>query len=494
MDAAKAEAKKQGKPVEIPSLHTESMTTIANPDGKTVGTYVYQSPVRFKNGSGTWQAIDTTLIRDGATVRPKAIKDEVRLSAGGDTNLLRVKTADGSAQVVAAAKLPIPTLSGNSATYADAYGAGIDLMLQVTAVGVRQKIVIRQRPAEAVTFRVPVDPGAGLKYRTKSGLAQVLDDGKKVADITPAMMLDATATESIATGKLSSVDTTLDGADLVYKPDAEFLANPATTYPVTLLANPTPWYGAGYPSDTFVSNDSRFSVGGAQQYMDAIYAGRYNYDGESSSYYIYRSYLKYDLSNAPWYGRPILNADIRPWNYITTHCGGDEQTPKMVVRRITSDWALNATSSVNLRWDRQPSTTTTGQAVKGGGVGRIRKAGGTYVNCSQPSQELYYSIEDIVRAWAGGATNYGLQISANADTGGTSNFREYLSSEWAGIDGRGPVLFVEYDAPAEDLTVIREYPGDQPLPEASYEDDKQWAKENLHDGEELPGRSINPVT
>ncbi|MEV1005238.1 Ig-like domain-containing protein, partial [Nonomuraea sp. NPDC050202] len=423
------------------------MTTVANPDGKTVGTYVFQAPVRFKDGTGNWRAIDTTLVQDGGVIKPKALKDEVRLSVGGDTGLLKVKTAEAEARLGAVRNLPAPTLAGNTATYTDAYGKGIDLLLEVGPAGVRQKVVIKQRPTGQLTLRVPVDPGDGLKYRSKSGQAEVLDDGKKIADIFPAVLVDATAAESAATGKIGHATAEFDGDDLVYRPDAAFLTDPATTYPVTLLANPTPWYGAGYPSDTFVSNDSRFTVGGAQQYMDAILAGRNNYDGESS-YYIYRSYLKYNLTEAPWYGRPILNADLRPWNYITTHCGGDENTPKMAVRRVTSNWELNGSSSVNLRWDRQPSVTTTGEEVKGGGVGRIRKAGGTYVYCSQPAQELYYSIEDIVTAWATGSPNYGLQLAAYGDSGGTSNFREYLSTEWAGIDGRGPVLFVEYDAPS----------------------------------------------
>jgi hypothetical protein len=163
------------------------------------------------------------------------------------------------------AKLPAPVLSRNTATYADAYGEGIDLMLEVTATGIRQKIIIGQRPAKPLTLRVPVEPGAGLTYRSKSGRVEVLDDDKKVADITPAHLLDAKATESISTGKISTVGTTLDGNDLVYKPDAAFLADPATTYPVTLLGDPTPWYGPGFPTDTFVSNDPRFTVGTGQQ-------------------------------------------------------------------------------------------------------------------------------------------------------------------------------------------------------------------------------------
>ncbi|MGW4425943.1 LamG-like jellyroll fold domain-containing protein [Streptosporangium sp. NPDC004631] len=450
-DIAKAEAKRLGKEVEISSLNTENMTTVARPGGKSLGTYVYSTPIRFKNKSGAWHAIDTALVQDGAVITPKAVKGEVRLSAGGDTELLTVKTPQGRARLAAPVKLPQPTLADNTATYTNAYGDGIDMVVQVTPTGIQHKIVITQRPAKPLAFRVPIDAGDGLQYRARSGHAEVLDDGKKVADVTPALMLDAKAAQSVTAGRIRSVDTKLDGADLLYTPDVAFLADPATSYPVTLVGNPTPWYGAGFPTDTFVSTDTRFSVGSAQQYMDAILAGRNNFDGSTSTHYIYRSYLKYDLSNAPWYGLPILNADIRPWNYITTHCGGDVDTPKMVVRRVTSDWALNASSAVDLRWNQQPSVTTWGEAIKGGGVGRIMKRDGSYINCGAPSQELYYSIEGIVRDWANGAPNYGLQIAANGDSVGGSNYREYLSSEWAGVGGRGPVMFVEYEAPEQPI-------------------------------------------
>ncbi|MDP9870219.1 MULTISPECIES: hypothetical protein [Streptosporangium] len=61
VETAKQEAKRQNKPIEIESLHTENSTTIANPDGKTVGTYVYTAPIRVKR-DGAWKAIDTTLV------------------------------------------------------------------------------------------------------------------------------------------------------------------------------------------------------------------------------------------------------------------------------------------------------------------------------------------------------------------------------------------------------------------------------------------------
>ncbi|WP_158578664.1 Ig-like domain-containing protein [Spongiactinospora rosea] len=198
--------------------------------------------------------------------------------------------------------------------------------------------------------------------------------------------------------------------------------------------------------------------------MDAIVAGRYDYFGQSP-YYLYRSYIKFDLSEAPFFDRPILNADLRPWNYITTMCGAE--AGNIAVRRITSDWSLGDGSNA-LRWNNQPSVTSRGQGVKGSGVGKIQRTLNDVTYCPDPAQEVYYSIEGIVQDWADGAQNYGVQVASFGEAGGR-NYREYLSSEWTGSDGRGPVLFVEYEAPEEvEIAYERDGLPDDSLP--SYEE------------------------
>ncbi|MEV4629495.1 LamG-like jellyroll fold domain-containing protein [Micromonospora sp. NPDC049523] len=439
---ALAEADRRRQPVEVPSLHTENSTTVANPGGKTLATTVHAYPVRFARDGG-WRATDLTLVADGGSIRPKSAKDEVRLSAGGDTALLSVKTGTGEAKLSTPTPLPKPVLSGDTATYPAAYGPDVDLVVRVTPEGIRHRIVLHRRPAKSVAFGLTVAAAKGVRYRA----GEVADDGVKVADLVPPLLLDAAADRSPVAGRTGEVTVGVNsqGTELTYTPSATFLNDPATAYPVVLAGDPTPWFGPGFPTDAFVATDSRFSTGRSTQFRQELLAGRNNFDGAVSTYYVYRSYLKFNLTGAPFFGRPILNADMRPWNYITTACGAS--AGNIAVRRVTSDWALNASSPVDLRWDNQPAVTTSGQTLLGTGVGRILKRNGSYQNCSQPAQELYYSIESIVQSWADGSPNYGLQVAANNDSSGGSNYREYLSSEWSGVDGRGPVLFVEYEAP-----------------------------------------------
>ncbi|MER5418233.1 DNRLRE domain-containing protein [Streptosporangium roseum] len=479
METARQEAKRQNKQVEIESLHTENSTTVANPDGKTVGTYVHTAPIRVKK-NGAWKAIDTTLVEENGVIRPKVSMADVTLSAGGDTSLATARTGKGEAAIGTPGTLPKPELSGSTATYRSAYGPGVDLLVTATPTGLRQEIVIQQRPSGKLDLRLPVKLPGKIKYGKDSAGRSTLPavDGGKATALAPALLLDGTAASPDAApdaGRMSTVPVTVEqsakGPELRLAPDQGLLADPEVTYPVRLLMDSTPWYGPGMPADTFIS--TTWKVGSANQNMDSLVAGKTN-DGA-----VWRSYIRFDLSTAPFFGKKIRNADVRPWNYIAHACGAE--VGDIAVRRITSDWTMNS-----LRWDNQPSATTSGQGTKGSGVGRD-----AYGNpCPNlPAQEVYYSIEDIVRAWAAGSPNYGLQVGA-LNEGGPLNYREYLSAEWAGIGGRGPVLFVEYEEP-EYLDVVRQYPGLHEVPPATYQEDKAWFDSGQVFGEQPPAITLS---
>ncbi|MFF4413466.1 DNRLRE domain-containing protein [Streptosporangium sp. NPDC001559] len=483
MENAKKQAKQQNKQVEIEALYTENTTTVANPDGKTMGTYVYAAPVRVKK-DGAWKAVDTTLIEEGGVVRPKVSTLDVTLSAGGDTVLAKARTAKGETTLGVPNALPKPELSGGSATYQSVYGQDVDLVVTVTSTGVRQEIVIRRRPTGKLDLRLPVklpkDVAYGKDSSGRATLPAVDGDGKegRAAPLTPALLLDATAADQagpLGDGQVSTVPTavkqTAKGPELAFAPDMAFLNDPKVTYPVRLLLDSTDWYGPGMPSDTFVNNDT-WHQGGPHQFMDTLVAG----NGGGA---IWRSYIRFNLTDAPFMGRKILNADVRPWGYRAHACGAE--VGNIAVRRITSDWSMNT-----LDWSYQPSTTSAGQGLKGSGVGR----NDANQPCpGLPSQEIYYSIEGIVQDWANGQPNYGLQVRAENEN--VFNYREYLSAEWVGTSGRGPVIFVKYENP-EYLNVIRDYPAGQQIPSTSYAEDKAWVDAgNVYD-DTPPGNVISP--
>lgn len=166
VDLAKAEAERTGKEVEIPSLHTENMTTVATPGGKTVKTYVYGDVIRVRRGDA-WHKTDTALVVENGVVKPRMTKLDIQLSNGGSTKPLLTAKGDalgrtdgqpGEISVAAPGRLPEPELSGSTATYRDAYGPKIDLVVTVSPNGYQQQIVIRERPGKRLKLPILIDP------------------------------------------------------------------------------------------------------------------------------------------------------------------------------------------------------------------------------------------------------------------------------------------------------------------------------------------------
>ncbi|MFD1933365.1 MULTISPECIES: LamG-like jellyroll fold domain-containing protein [Nonomuraea] len=448
MDAAKAEAQRTEKEVEIPSLHTENMTTVAMPGGKTVRTYVSSSIVRVHR-DGAWHKVDPTLVVENGVVKPRMTKLDLRLSNGGsDVPLLTAKGDSlgvkegqpGEIRIAAPGKLPVPELSGNTATYSSAYGRNVDLVVIATPEGYQHQIVIRERPGKPLKLPVPIDPPSGMRLgKSSGGKPAALADGKKVADLSTLPVLDAKAMAAPGTGKAGTATAALtgsgDNSSLVLTPDATFLADPAVTYPVTVAAgNPTPWHGAGAPDDTFIANGGNYVNGSYSANSAALFAGRR--DG-----YNYRSYLKFNLSGAPFFGRQILDANIILWNYLSHQCGSNVGDISM--HRIASSWTVNT-----LTWSNQPLAVADGHVINPHGLDQ---------SCSgwMDEGELWYSIEEITQAWADGQPNHGVMIRAVGESG-ANNWRQYLSGNWAGgSDGsHHPYFFVEYEAPDPSIGAV----------------------------------------
>lgn len=133
--AARATARSSGRAVTVDALTTGTSTTVAEPDG-SFSTTTSALPTRMKNAAGSWTAIDPTLRRDadgsiGTTATPNAL----RLSGGGSGPVITVTDTSGHAMALSLpGNLPVPTLSGASATYAGVL-PGVDLVVTADPSG-----------------------------------------------------------------------------------------------------------------------------------------------------------------------------------------------------------------------------------------------------------------------------------------------------------------------------------------------------------------------
>ncbi|MEU6294524.1 FG-GAP-like repeat-containing protein [Streptomyces erythrochromogenes] len=144
---AGTEAKRTGKRVEITSKRTENEEIWANPDGtftseqSLVPTRVYRS--------GKLIPLDTGLQKqkDGR-IAPKATRSELTFSGGGSTPLVTMRKDGRDITLTWPKPLPVPTLNGNSATYAEVLG-GVDLRVAADATGFSHQLVVKTREAAA---------------------------------------------------------------------------------------------------------------------------------------------------------------------------------------------------------------------------------------------------------------------------------------------------------------------------------------------------------
>ncbi|MGW0586703.1 DNRLRE domain-containing protein [Streptosporangium sp. NPDC002607] len=445
---ALAQAKKDNRRIEIESLRSESATYYANPDGKTLRMEQYLEPIRVKNADDDgFTPLDTTLVKADGVIKPKAAKGGLTLSAGGDTEAIKSKSGDMAARIDAPRTLPKPTLNGSTATYSSAYGKGVDLVVIATATGFRQQIVIRERPAGPVTFRVPVDLPKGISFGKNAKGQPTLksDNGKHSLDIRPAALLDAAAADAnadLGTVRVGRAQVSLDGSALVYSPDPAFLADPATTYPVTMAAVDDDWYECtlgdpakpcppGDPMDTYI-NDVDLTDSWDMHYRDQMWVGK-SYSSNIAKRW--RAYIQFPLpqSSDPFWGSTIQNADLELWNYLSNDCG-EFVGSGITARRVISDW-----DHLTLQWNSQPSVTSVGADTEYGAYSPDCSGSMNY------EHDLIHSVDTIVQEWANGEPNYGFQLTAGNESE-LRNWRRYRSREQtSGYPAHGPRLTVDFE-------------------------------------------------
>nr|WP_171055426.1 MULTISPECIES: hypothetical protein [unclassified Nonomuraea] len=188
-------------------------------------------------------------------------------------------------------------VKNNTATYPDAYGPGTDLVVTVTPSGFRHDVVIRQRSAKDLKLRVPMRLPDGLKLgKGPDKTPGVLNaKGKEVDDLSAAPMLDAAAMASPDQGHVGQAKATVDGDSVILTAKADFLTDPAVTYPVTVTAASEICEGTGIAGDTHVSNV--LPNGDDNALLESLTAGR-SHSGTRT----HRAYIRFNIHDTPLMG------------------------------------------------------------------------------------------------------------------------------------------------------------------------------------------------
>ncbi|MFE9256599.1 DNRLRE domain-containing protein [Streptomyces sp. NPDC006879] len=355
--SARVAARLSGERVEALSERTETSTTWANKDG-SLTTEVSAGPVRFQR-DGDWVPVDVNLqaAQDGS-VEAKAHPRGLRLAAGarragaprtaGRTTATDLVTlGEGEQQITLQWRgdLPVPELDGTRATYPEAV-PGADVVVEATRTGFEQFVEIKNKPAgQPFSYTLPLR-AKGLKVQQQPDGSVVFTDrrSKKTAVMPAPVMWDATVDpvsgEHTRRAKVGmKVVKTKGGVDLVVTPDAAFLADSATRYPVTVDPSTSSLTNV---FDTYVqqgetvdwSNDTELDLGNP---------GTVNGNGTPRTA---RSFLSWDTTALA--DSLVLNAKLSLWNFhsANTDC---KAYPWEV-------WSTGA-ASTSSRWTAQPTWT-----------------------------------------------------------------------------------------------------------------------------------------
>lgn len=409
--SAAVSARAQGSRVEVESLRTETSTTWAEPSG-LMTTEANVAPVRFKDSADKWRAIDLTLQRSSdGSVAPQGHKLGLQLgkrsAAAGGMFASAEAGAGRQVQWMAPWPLPEPTIEGTDSTkarYADVQ-PGVDLVVDARRSGFEQDLVVKQRPASAPVWRIPLRT-KGLSAKPQAdGSIQFVDAQNTVRSVIPVAymwdsVIDPASGDPAHRAKVSvTVEQQSAGkATLVIAPDAQWMMDPTRVFPVTV--DPTYAQWTVYTNfDTYVQSDVTTDLSSSAE----LRLGSSN-AGTTKA----RTYLNFSLD--PSRDKKVMSATLNLWETYSSTC-----TP------TTFNVSAASPASTSTRWTSQPSL--------GAQYGSLQVAKGFSASC--PSGKVSVPVTGLVQMWSANSSPTGGVGLIAANENDSGSFKKFHSSDGA---------------------------------------------------------------
>ncbi|MFJ8112457.1 DNRLRE domain-containing protein [Streptomyces sp. NPDC096132] len=435
--SARVAARLYGHRVEALDERTETSTTWVNKDG-SLTTELSAGPIRFQRDD-KWVDVDVDLTeRADGSIAAKAHPSGLVLAGKGGTvakslaaaedararDLITLGSGDEEITLRWKGGLPQPKVKGTTARYENAI-PGADLVVEATRTGFEQFVEIAERPdtgSGTYAYTLPLDT-KGLKVRQlKDGSLLFTDEksGKKKRAVTPApVMWDATVDKrSGGHTRKAPVDLSVvkngDGVDLVVTPDAGFLADKDTKYPVTVDPSTS---SLGNVFDTYVQQGETVDWS-ADTELDFGNPGTTNSDGTARTA---RSFIT--LNTKPIADSLVSSARLSLYNF---HSGNTD-----CAAQAWQVWSTSAPSTSS-RWTAQP-TWNTQYATSTETTGNSACAADGWINAD---------VTTLAQAWAS-AKNSTSHLGVRAASEGTSLAWKRVNSANAATNP--PKLTVTYN-------------------------------------------------
>jgi hypothetical protein len=429
--AALAAARTSGRRVEVVGARSETGQLFANPDG-TFTDEESVTPVRVRRGDG-WVQPDATLdARPDGTVVPRAVPVTMRFSGGGGAPLVRLGHDGKELTLTWPAALPVPTLSGDTATYHDVM-PGVDLRMRATTQGFSEVLVVKTRAAAAQPGLAAIHFGlstSGLSVRGDetgglgaydaagalvfgSGAPSMWDSSTSPAGAVPgAASVAAGADRPGTASRLAVAGLLADRDQLTLRPDLKLLTDPGTRFPVYV----DPDFTAGRTGWTLVLQGvTQPKWNGAND--DPL--GKSGYSDWDTPTVRYRTYFQFDTSAA--IGKAVKSAEF---NVL------EEWAPSCDARPVHA-YGTNAVS---------PSTYWGNQPYPGGSI----DLGTNNVAFGHPGCEDHWvgwnAVAAVRSAVSRGSATTTIMVQAEDETDA------YAWKKWTAWGPNSPRIIVTYNS------------------------------------------------
>ncbi len=222
-------------------------------------------------------------------------------------------------------------VSGRGSVFDGLFGAGSSLSLEANAQGVKEVITLADRPAddEVVSFRSKASlTGVVARAGSARGVEFVDVDGDVAFTAPQGVMWDSSSDPSRA--RKAMVRVLMDGDTLVLVPDAGWLRDPATVFPV--FVDPTMTVGAAATS--YVEANNPNTVFPTAPFVTNNYAGSPMYVNGGYQNNVARSFERLDVSSFAGFGVEINQALL---NTSLSYCEPNYSSP-VRFSKVTSGW------------------------------------------------------------------------------------------------------------------------------------------------------------
>ncbi|NES28011.1 hypothetical protein GCE86_09385 [Micromonospora terminaliae] len=439
-----AQARETGKPVEATGAASARDTVIGNPDG-TVTVTRAALPQRKRVGN-TWKALDATLVRnDDGTWSSAVGYAQVRLSGGGSGPLATIGDSGMSMALTAPMRLPEPTVSGPTATYANVL-PDVDLQVTVDAHGSFSEVFVvhtaeaAANPALSTLAMETKTTGITLASDSAGNITGTDRTSQVVLTAPAPLMWDSTTAAQSSTtettiarrrggahaastsagpapaARTARIRTTVDRGKIRLTPDKALLAGPKTVYPVFI--DPTfTWSSSG--SD----NDGWATV--AKQYASTNYwndtpdpYGRMQVGNGGSI--LSRTFINFPISTSVLAGADINTATLKITETYAWSCDA---------RRVNVYAPTGTLKSSNATW-----SYWSGQSL--GSVVAYQTVAHGY-NSSCPADGVAFDVKSTIQANVSAGKKVQTFALLAADEGDTFGWKEFLETS--------PTLSITYN-------------------------------------------------